>query len=364
MTHAASLQRTVARLPWAQLPSSGALATTALADWLYGEYFIAWRPPAQPRLEYSGSPWFVAELNARCEGASTFEPGFRVARRAGGGAFVESADIRLWVPTRRALRPPKARVGAQVAVALPCVREAALPGFFTIVSRAGRLDPGAPHLKFYVHATPPGAVALLGSLLEAPALRTARFEAKVTNDPAHFGRTDTLLMYVSPRHAERVAAFLREFARRRPRALNEGTPPMTFPLTRGVAIAESPGHHAESFGSHRCRLIAEGLLTARAEGRSMLTAVAERFEREGLSWEDPWFGALPRSWLDRLSPRPSASPSPAASGSADRSGPAARRPARRPAAAPRAGAPAPPAPRRAPAGRARAGSDRPGAASS
>lgn len=300
MTHATALERCVARLPWGHLPREGAFATPALAEWLYGEYFISWRAPAQPRLEYSGSPWFVAELTARCAGRTTFEPGFTVTRRVAGGAFVETAGISLWVPQPRALRPSNARVGTAVAVALPCIREAAIAGFFTIVSRAGRLDPAAPHLKFYVNATPAGAVALLGGLLEAPSLRTARFEAKVTNDPAHFGRTDTLLLYVTPKHAGRVAAFLRRFARATPRALNSGTPPMTFPLARGVAIAESPAHHAESFGSHRCRLVAEGLLTARAEGRPMLTAVAERFEREGLSWDEPWFGALPRGWLARL----------------------------------------------------------------
>lgn len=67
-----------------------------------------------------------------------------------------------------------------------------------------------------------------------------------------------------------------------------------------MAIAESPPHHAESFGAHRCRLVAEGLLTARAERRPFLLALEEHFEREGLDWAAPWFGALPRGWLARL----------------------------------------------------------------
>ena len=290
--HASALEQL--HLPWGRLPREGALATSALAEWLYGEYFIAWQ--ARPRHEYSGSPWFVAELNARCEGPTTFEGGFRLAERAGSGAFVEHHGISLWVPRRDALRPPHARVGQPVAVALPCARESAIPGFFTIVSRAGRIDPASPHLKLYVNATPNGALAVMEGLLLSSALRTARFEAKVTNDPAHFGRRDTLLVYVTPKDAGRVARFLRKYER----GLLAPTPPMTAPLFPGVAIAESPAHHAESFGAHRCRLVAEGLLTARAERRPPQLAVAERFEREGLDWAAPWFGALPRAWLSEL----------------------------------------------------------------
>ena len=298
VSHASALERCVARLPWDEVPRSAALATTAVAEWLYGEYFIAWQPT--PRHAYSGSTWFVAELNARCEGPTTFEPGFRVTSRAAGGAFVQNAAMFLWVPHTRGLRPANARAGAEVAVEMPCARESALPGFFTIVSRVGHPDSAAPHLKFYVNATPEGALALLQGLLVTPSLRTACFGAKVTNDPAQFGRRDTLLVYVTPKDAPRVADYLLAFGRRRPRELLEQTPPMTVPLARGVSIAESPRHHAESFGAHRCRLIAEGLLTSRAEGTPRLRTISERFERAGLDWEAPWFGVLPRGWLGRL----------------------------------------------------------------
>lgn len=300
MRHLTALQRCTARIPWEQLPREGALATTALAEWLYAEYFIGWRPSAQPRVDYAGSPWFVAELNARCGGPSTFEPGFRVLKHEEGGTFVHNAAMYLWVADTRALRPRDAKAGQVVEVAMPCAREAAIPGFFTIVSRAGHPDRAKPHLKFYVNATPEGALLLLQGLLQGAALRTAQFGAKVTNDPAHFGRRDTLLVYVTPAHAPRVADYLSAFARRRPRALLDQTPPMTVQLARGIAVAESPRHHAESFGAHRCRLIAEGLLTARAEHRAARDAISERYERDGIDWNAPWFGALARGWLTRL----------------------------------------------------------------
>lgn len=298
MRHLTELERWAAQAPWAGLPREKAIATHALTEWLYRHYFIGWQPSQQPRADLSGSPWFVAELNARCGGATTWEPGFELVSRKDGGAFVRNDSLQLWVADASAsLRPKHARLGARVEVKVPCAREGALPGFFALVARAGHPASADPHLKFYVNVTPQGALTLMGGLSKAPSLRSARFGAKVSNDPSQFGRRDTLLVYVAPEHAGRMAEYLRAFAKRRPSAFLPSTPPMTVELARGLAIAESPPHHAESFGAHRCRLIAEALCTARHESLALHTAVSERFEREGLDWEAPWFGVLPRRWL-------------------------------------------------------------------
>lgn len=292
MRHFTDLERLAAQAPWAEFPRENAISTGVLAEWLYRHYFIGWRPSEKPRTDLAGSPWFVAELNARCTG-STWEHGFELVSRVGAGAFVRNESIQLWVAD--AARALKKR-GATVSVKMPCAREGALPGFFTIVAPAGHPASADPHLKFYVNVTPQGALALMEGLLKAPSLRGARFGAKVSNDPSQFGRRDTLLVYVAPQHAGRMAEYLRRFSKK---FLDE-TPPMTVELARGLSIAESPPHSAESFGAHRCRLIAEALFTARREDLHLHTAVSERFEREGLDWEAPWFGVLPRRWLSSL----------------------------------------------------------------
>jgi hypothetical protein len=290
--HFTELERWAAQAPWGELPRESAIFTSALAEWLYRHYFIGWRPSEKPRADLSGSPWFVAELNARCTG-STWESGFELVSRVGGGAFVRNETIQLWVADARGSLK---REGGGVWVKVPCAREGALPGFFTIVAPAGHPASADPHLKFYVNVTPQGALALMEGLLKAPSLRRARFGAKVSNDPSQFGRRDTLLVYVAPEHAGRMAKYLRGFAKK----LLPETPPMTVELAPGLSIAESPPHSAESFGAHRCRLIAEALCTARREGQHVHGSVSERFEREGLDWEAPWFGALPRDWLRAL----------------------------------------------------------------
>jgi HopA1 effector protein family len=43
--------------------------------------------------------------------------------------------------------------------------------------------------------------------------------------------------------------------------LKPGTPVFTKPLAPGIGLAEDPGQ-AESFGQHRCRLLADGMIGA------------------------------------------------------------------------------------------------------
>jgi hypothetical protein len=62
-------------------------------------------------------------------------------------------------------------------------------------------------------------------------------------------------------------------------------------MGRGVSLAEDPGT-GESFGMHRCRLLADGLWWAWRAGRrgtaERLAAVGDAFERAGVSIEHPW----------------------------------------------------------------------------
>lgn len=263
-----------------------------LAEALYQRFFIGWREPARPRVDFAGDSAFVAELASRTGHAHTWQPGFVVEQRTPSGVFVLNDDIRLWVTNTGDLRPRAARRGQRVAVRLPCARESALPGFFTVVSRAGRLPAEAPNLRLYLHAAPAAVAPLLEGLVSAPALRTARFEVKVGNEPSHFGRRDTAVLYVAPRDFRRVAAWVLAFRRRHARHFRRETPPLTWPLAPGVAAAESPATD-ESFGAHRCRLIAEAVVSARGDWRG---AVRERFAREGLDWARPWLGRLRDAW--------------------------------------------------------------------
>lgn len=258
------------------------------SEWLYEHYFIAakQRVATQP----SGDAAFVAELVAAGEGAHFWKPDFIASRRIGPGGYADG-PIRLWIADRRrGQRPSNARLGAKVSVLMPCVREAPLSGFVGLTSRGGSHPDDEPHLKLYVNAMPAGSLALFRALTHEPALRRLRFDAKTLNAPRLFGRRDTLLLYARVRDTPALVKWLRVFMRERAELFRDEVPPLTQKLARGLGLAESPFNTPESFGAQRCRLIAEGLVTARRERRAWNACVAERFEREGHDWKRPWVG--------------------------------------------------------------------------
>ncbi|MEW5738984.1 MAG: T3SS effector HopA1 family protein [Myxococcota bacterium] len=291
--HERALASLLRRWPWALREAP----VSELAEWLYQRLFIGWREPSRPREDFAGDPAFVAELLARTGAARTWEDGFTVTQRSRAGAFVARDGLRLFTADASGLRPPRARTGQRVAVRVPCARQSAIPGFFTVVSRAGRLPEGEPHLRLYLHVTARGVPDLLEGLLTDSSLVRARFEAKVGNEPAHYRRRDTAVLYVTPRDFRAVALWCQAFRRRHARDFRADTPPMTWPLGPGLSACESPSGTEESYGAHRCRLIAEGLALAREEALSWAAAVSRRFAQEGLDWAQPWLGRLGATWL-------------------------------------------------------------------
>jgi len=80
------------------------------------------------------------------------------------------------------------------------------------------------------------------------------------------------------------------------RHLRPDAPLFTRPLAAGLALAEEP-YTGESFGMQRCRILAEGLLSAHARGlrdeASRLEEVERHFAAYGLTLEAPYLN--PRS---------------------------------------------------------------------
>jgi HopA1 effector protein family len=75
------------------------------------------------------------------------------------------------------------------------------------------------------------------------------------------------------------------------RALPEAARWVTLKLASGVGLAEEP-NTGESFGMHRCRLVAEGLVDAWKQGAHTLEeriqAVDTKFTSNGLKLDRPY----------------------------------------------------------------------------
>jgi hypothetical protein len=287
-------------IPWGQAWVPPEQARAWLTEHLYQRFFVRWvqPPPGMHRsFDVAGAPAFVDQLSREVGDAAYWEAGWWVAHVSSNGTFVSNGEIRLFVSDPHELRPRRPQVGDQVRVRLPCALPAAVPGFFALVSRRGRFRRDGPHIRVYMNLTPAGAVGMAGALAR---LETARFEAKFVNDPAGYGRCDTGVIYVEPGSFDALAARVRRLERRHPRWWRAGTPPLTFPVGRGTSVAEAPPElpegASESYGQHRCRLVATGVLAALAgnapPGAAWRTCVSEAFAEEGLSLE--------RSYVTRL----------------------------------------------------------------
>jgi hypothetical protein len=100
------------------------------------------------------------------------------------------------------------------------------------------------------------------------------------------------VLYVGARYFYIVSRIVSRLHERVP--LNDVVPLFTKRLWPGIGVAMEPGS-GESFGSHRSRLAAEGLLDAWKDGEdgreARYRAVARRFTLAGLDLARPWLGS-------------------------------------------------------------------------
>ncbi len=175
------------------------------------------------------------------------------------------------------------------------------PGFYMAV---GNLDLDAPDdgsqesggelVRFYWHVTPEGAAGLMRLCTEALNRAKVPFRLKVLNDPERYERCDAGVLYIRRGHYRRVASLLEEIYPSLYGEMQRVVPAFTLMLAPGLGLAEDPGD-GDSFGLHRCGLVADGLIRAYEEGahsiEDRLRAVVDRFNEAGISLEQPYLGA-------------------------------------------------------------------------
>ena len=160
-------------------------------------------------------------------------------------------------------------------------------------ARRDRVDPGDGWWRTagaaWAWTAPPARLVRLFYAVELPALDAlvARLTALLDTEPEPWmlkcatapqthARADATVLFVTAAAAERHAAALAAAA---PAGAPDHRPPLTLRVARGVAAAVDPGGD-ESFGSHRCRLI--------AEAGGDVDAVAARLRADGIDPARPW----------------------------------------------------------------------------
>lgn len=279
------LQRDACGLPMADL----------LGKFLYLYYFAGDRAPAED-LFAGGGPdgplWveedaaFVRAIAAADRGKGFRSPGWTVVSASADNTAVVAMDgCLLTVPL------PGAVPNTSVAVTFPGYRRYAQRGWYVIFGDAGSCPLAAGLvLRVYLAPRAPEEVSTLVSVLTGGLNEQGiRFHIKVRNHPASYHRSDAFMFYL---RACDWAACRPVVEKAATTGLRCTTPDFTYPQAPGVGLAEEPSCGGLSFGQHRSRLVAEGLVSAADDAAvsaaDRAKAVVARFRADGLDELRPY----------------------------------------------------------------------------
>jgi hypothetical protein len=182
-------------------------------------------------------------------------------------------------------------------VALQIAREARnlQPGFYYMFGEtASDIWDENFIIRFYFNCTSEHVAELITYLTQNLNAYLVPYRMKALTDPSQYTRTDSMVLYCARRYFAIVTRIIGQLPSALLDRLEDAVPLFTKRLRAGVGLAEDPGN-GESFGMHRCRLTAEGIIDAWRQGRNdpqaRLDAVDARFGRNGLQLDRPYLAA-------------------------------------------------------------------------
>jgi hypothetical protein len=182
--------------------------------------------------------------------------------------------------------------GELVSVRRPKESAAVAPGFYMAL---GDLEPGVAgdgiEERVYFNVRSDGAAALVAGCTRQLNDAAIPFDLKVIDDPSST-RCDAAVLYLDRGGFGRARDLLRGIVAMVGASLYGDPPAFAQPLAQGVAFGEHSADLGASFGTSRCRLLAEGIVAGHELGVRRLGdrfhAVADRFAERGLDIDAPY----------------------------------------------------------------------------
>jgi HopA1 effector protein family len=269
----------------------------SLREELYSSFYSTGGPvparwgKAQP---VAADPCLTAALSDANTGHGSWDPGWIVDSCDGEEAVVSTPRLRVRIPAAdcRADGGGPICAGAAASVRLPKELAALSPGFFMVLGEA-EFEPTASSgtVRVYWHITASGAPALVRALCSRLNAESLPFRLKVADHPVRFDRCDAAVLYLPIEAFEGVRGSLAHVAATLTSRLRPKLPALTRALAPGVGLAESPDT-SESFGEHRCGLLADGIVNADergvAPGAPRVDAVIASLGANGVQIDAPY----------------------------------------------------------------------------
>jgi len=287
---------------------AGPPLVAALQQQLYANCFIQpfGAPPAQRSMVITPDGDLGSALSQANVGRDRWDPSWYITQVYPNGqiqiwknGWFRQASPGEYLTNGGPGAPP--RVGMSASLFLPRESNTLQPGFYFAFGEVvmDSLDESDGVIRLYWNVQDLGLPALVSLVTSTLNRFQIPFRFKCLNHRALFPRLDASLIYVHRRFFRMVADLMLDVRSKIDRFMMPAVPLFTRAIAPGLAIAEDPGNepaiasgmHAESFGTHRCRLLAEGMYRAYAAGlRSegeRLGEVMRHFENQGICMHQP-----------------------------------------------------------------------------
>lgn len=242
---------------------------------------------------------FVARLSEANAGSDRFDRAWTVVETMASGAVVAEKRYRTrrWIPGEFLSDAAPARVERGTKIAIRRKREArALQTDFYYAFGGGLEDEfeRMRSVRYYFNLGAEAAPSVIAMVTGEFGARGIPFACKCANSAAGFERRDPCVLYVGARHAQLAHFVLGGLASGLASHLRPPVPILTQQLAPGLAFAEEPPG-ADSFGGHRMRAVAHGLIAAHKSARESdegrYAAILESFAAFGVDLEAPHLAA-------------------------------------------------------------------------
>ncbi|MFZ6708766.1 T3SS effector HopA1 family protein [Undibacterium sp. TC9W] len=275
-------------------PTSPAQALiAAINNSLYGMYYVrdAADEPALP------SQNLVANLSQANQTSDRWDPGWKIYQQSPDGRVMIQKGER----SRTAMAGEYAanKWPGMPALAGEMVNLRVYPGtadmqqgfYYAFGSNLSDQFDDYELIRFYFNVPAPAAAELLYGLTAQLNRYALPFRYKTLVDASAYRRADAAVLYIAKRHYAMVAALMQDLHASLGSKLRAATPMFCKSLMSGIGVAEEPGT-GESFGMHRCRLVAEGMVDAWLAGSQSVSAradaVQKRFATNGIDMRTPY----------------------------------------------------------------------------
>ena len=117
-------------------------------------------------------------------------------------------------------------------------------------------------VRIYFNLLPQGAASLVAFISKKLNQYNIPFQFKCLSDPAQYTRCDSAVLYFDKRYFSLITDLILEGYPELKNYLNPALPMFVKTVAPGIGFAENPFSTSESFGTSRCKIIAQGITNA------------------------------------------------------------------------------------------------------